>query len=672
MKKLFVFLLLLILLPFISYAQIWEGNGGEFIQEGIGFGSGSGGGGWIPEPLDPDMTHYTISFKDDNETTSLFSPIELNENTVVDLSVFVPTRSEGYDFSHWENSNGDTVTSVTMTADTTVYAVWTAHTHSITWQITDYSKEPVATYTSVDNNIVYGSIIVASSTPAVPTNYVFSGWNNLPLTMPDYNLTISGTIDSVGIVFKLSEIPYDSENPERYQIIYDGSIANNSPITYSGGVVNMGDWEDWINDHFTPVMLRSDGTVDYELSRTNQNYKADGVTPSDIANANYDGNAMLQIKKFYISCSTETEGVGGDSHQVHTISISDSKKNNTYTCYGFIDANGVEHDYVYYALYCCHVDNNSKLRSLSGITLNATANGNHLKSYSDIVTAAKANGNGWSISNLALENAIGLVMMMVYKDTNPMFVAQEWANGTSVLHPSADVCKITGTRSASGGFPYTLKTEQPKSLWIENYWRSYSSSGNAAVWVNGLASLKDTSTTYFAYYKLTEPFDLSNVNDWTYMSNTQTYTYSSNSHLTNTTTFYDNILFPKDSGWSRTAYVFENSKRCFGSGPLEGMAGSYQSTTQLYPAKTGGITLVDQYTTPPHFCSYYLYGSRNDGLLGYGSGRLTYLPQPTTLSGLYSPNSLHKLQESLIENRKLHPVETELIRNSTDTQEIEK
>lgn len=671
MRKLFVLILSLVLClaPFCAFSQIWEGSGGQGIDEGLGFGGGSGG--WIPEPLDPNMTHYVISFKDDNQTTSLFSPIELNENTVVNLSVFTPSRSEGYDFSHWEDGNGNTVTSVTMTSNQTVYAVWNVHYHSITWQVTDYSKTPEAIYTSVQNNVAYGTVIVASSTPSVPSGYEFSGWNNLPITMPDNDLIISGTIDYVNIVFKLTETPYDSANPQRYQITYDGTITNESPITYSNDVVNMGYWENWINKHFTPVMLRSDGTVDYELSRTNQNYKADGVTPSDISNINYDGNAMLQIKKFYISCSTTTEGVGGGTHQVHTISISDSKKDNTYTCYGFIDANGVEHDYAYYALYCCHVDNNSKLRSLSGITLEATANGNHLKSYSDIVTAAKANGNGWSISNLALENAIGLVLMMIYKDANPMFVAQEWANGTSVLYPSEDVCKITGTRSASGGFPYTLKTEQPKSLWIENYWRSYSSSANAAVWINGLSSLRN-SNDYDAYYKLTEPFDLSNVSDWTYMSNTQTYTFSQTSHLTQTTTFYNNILFPKDSGWGRSAYSKYMSNRCFGSGTVEGFGGSYQSTTQLYPAKTGGITLVNNYVTPPHFCSYYLYGNNSGGFLGYGSGRLTYLPQPASLSALYSPNSLLKLQESLEESRKLQLDEPKQIRNSTDTQELEK
>lgn len=625
MKKLFI-LLAFILFSLPSYAQIWEGNGGEFIQEGIGFGSnGSGGGGWIPEPLDPNMTHYTISFKDDNETTSLFSPIELNENTVVNLSVFVPTRSEGYDFSHWEDGNGDTVASVTMTADTTVYAVWTAHTHSITWQITDYSKNPVATYTSVVNNVSYGTIIVASSTPATPSGFEFSGWQNLPLTMPDNDLIISGVIDKLDIAFQIQEAYIYSGY--RYPIVYLGSIENYSPITYSNGVVNMGDWENWINDHFTPVMLKSDGTVDYELSRSNQNYKADGVTPSDIANANYDGNAMLRIKKFYISCSTEQVASGSENYSHHTIKISDSKKDNTYTCWGFVDANGVEQDYAYYALYCCHTDTNNKLRSLAGITLNTAidATGNYTKTYSDIVTAAKANGNGWNISNLALENAIGLVIMMVYKEVNPMFISQENLDN-QLVKVSADVCKVTGTRSATGGFPYSTTTEQGKALWIENYWTGYVSNGHDTPWCNGLGSLR-VGNTVKAYYKLAEPFDFSKINDWTEAASTSVYVFTSSSHLPTTLTLYNNILFPKEEGYARTSYTLAMTKRALGSGNLVAMNYSYHLTDNILPGKTGGVVYYDTYTNPAHFCSYSLYGNADMGRMHYGSGRLTYLPQ---------------------------------------------
>jgi hypothetical protein len=672
MKKLIVFLLLflslfLFLMPFAVFAQIWEGNGGNGIDEELNTGNGSGGG-WIPEPLDPNMTHYVISFKDDNQTTSLFSPIELNENTVVDLSIFAPTRSVGYDFSHWEDGNGDTVTSVTMTADTTVYAVWTVHTHSITWQITDNSKNPAQIYTSVTPNVAYGTIIVASDTPTVPSGYEFSGWE-YPSTMPDYDLLVSASIDYVNIVYKIEETPISSTLSQntRYPVIYDGTIINYTPITYTDGVVNMGSWESWINKHFTPVMLKSDGNVDYELSRENQNYRADGVTPSDIANINYDGNAMLRIKKFYISCSTETVGEPGSKHNVHTIRISDSKKDNTYTCWGFVDADGVEHDYAYYGLYMGHVDANSKLRSISGITLsNVTNTGNHLKTYSDIVAAAKANGNGWSISNFALENAIGLVMMMIYKDVNPMFVSKASLN--PFTSENVDICKVTGTRSSVGGFPYTPTGEQQKALWIENYWTCYSNTMLTCTWCNGLGSVKGSSDA-LAYYRLTEPFDLSNINDWTFASNTEVYTYSSSgSHQTSTMVLYDNILFPKSKGWSRAGHVSSAVNIALGSGDIQANSLSYHVANAVLPGKTGAIPIVDQYCIPGHYCSYLFFGNRSNYI--YGAGRLTYLSQPASLANRYNSIQTLSAPKSLEIEQNFEEKQLDVI--ATDSKEVTK
>lgn len=43
-----------------------------------------------------------------------------------------------------------------------------------------------------------------------------------------------------------------------------------------------------------PCMLKSDGTVDYYLDPDDYTKKEDGETPSDIANVNYNGNAMME------------------------------------------------------------------------------------------------------------------------------------------------------------------------------------------------------------------------------------------------------------------------------------------------------------------------------------------------------------------------------------------
>lgn len=53
-------------------------------------------------------------------------------------------------------------------------------------------------------------------------------------------------------------------------------------------------WGDWGNAFFLPkpYMVKSDGTLDYELNHDDQTKKLDGQTESDISNTAYDGNAM--------------------------------------------------------------------------------------------------------------------------------------------------------------------------------------------------------------------------------------------------------------------------------------------------------------------------------------------------------------------------------------------
>ena len=432
------------------------------------------------------------------------------------------------------------------------------------------------------------------------------------------------------VKFELHQI---NEATQPYPIVYTGKNASFSGITYSNSTPDLGQWEKWINAHFTPVMLRSNGTVDYELNRDNQNYKKDGTTASDVANLSYDGNAMLRIKKFYISCSTSTTGSGSSAYDVHTIKISDTKKDSSYTCWGFVDANGKEHDYVYYALYSCHKDSNNKLRSISGVTLNDSRPGNQLLSYSDTVAAAKANGTGWDISNLALENAIGLVIMMLYKSVNPTFINQEYVN---LYKQSGSVYKVTGTRNADGGFPHVTAAQKQKALWIESFWRNYDPTVNQSRhWINGLASLRTGTgnNDFLPYYKKQPPYDdFTTISNWTPMSSTTPHAYMTDavSHELRTVMFYDNIMFPKDDGVKRQGSITAATiNRYFGGGEISGSTStSLQYTDQLLPAQTGGSVMQDQYCSMPHYLGYSLVGLGINSYQKYGVGRLTFLGDP--------------------------------------------
>lgn len=423
------------------------------------------------------------------------------------------------------------------------------------------------------------------------------------------------------VTFKLHQL---TSTTQRNTIEYAGSNINYRSITYSNGAVNMGNWSDWINAHFTPVMLKSDGTVDYELNRDNLNYKSDGSTPSDIANTSYDGNAMLQIKKFYISSSTTVE----DEHTVFTFKLSDTKKDSSYTCWGFVNDQGEEQPYAYYGLFHGYIDNNSKLRSMSGITL---SNYTHTSTFSTMSTAAQANGSGWDISNYPLENAIGLVLMMLYKDVNPMFINQD--SSDNYREYSITPYATTGALAASGGFPWITTSMMQKALWIECYWRNAAISNLAAsVWINGLGALRNSSNPsgFGIYYKLKGPYnDYSTPANWTYMANTIPYVYSSNSHQIETATIYDNMLFPESRGDNAIGggggIIDAYYNRFYGGGDVNGSSSSYHSSTILSPMKTGMYRALDKYAAPPHYMSYQAFGSDSQTHKKNGSARLTYL-----------------------------------------------
>lgn len=434
------------------------------------------------------------------------------------------------------------------------------------------------------------------------------------------NYTYNGTPTEVS--FKIHQL---NSSSKRNTIEYTGNNANFASITYPNNVCDMGDWSNWINDHFIPVMLKSNGTVDYELNRDNLNYKSDGSTPSDIANTSYDGNAMLQIKKFYISVTSTTE----DSHEVFNVNISDTKKDSSYTCYGFVDKDGNEQDFAYYSLFHCYIDSNNKLRSKAGVTLSSFTNQGN---FSTMRTAAINNGSGWDISNYALENAIGLVLMMLYKDVNPMFVHQDSSN--NYRETSTTPYATTGALATSGGFPWTTTSTMPKALWIESYWRNAAIPGLACnIWINGLGSLKNATNAsgFGIYYKLTPPYDLSTPSLWTYMSNTIPYIYVSNAHQIQDVTVYENLLFPKGNGpdaiGGSSGMVSAYYNRFWGGGDINGgLSTSYHSnTTEIKPVKNGFYRALNQWTAPPHYLCYNAFGSSTRSEHVNGSARLTYL-----------------------------------------------
>ncbi|MBQ2428883.1 MAG: hypothetical protein II264_10390 [Ruminococcus sp.] len=124
------------------------------------------------------------------------------------------------------------------------------------------------------------------------------------------------------------------------------------------------DYGSWANAFFMPrpCMLKSNGEVDYYLNPNDYTKKADGVTPSDVGNLAYQGNAMMEFPLIwykYVQGTAEGEGY---------FYCSNHKVDDTYKCWSNMDCDGNIIEHFYMPIYNgCTYD--GKMRSISGLTL---------------------------------------------------------------------------------------------------------------------------------------------------------------------------------------------------------------------------------------------------------------------------------------------------------------
>ena len=87
----------------------------------------------------------------------------------------------------------------------------------------------------------------------------------------------------------------NSSPTSRITYILDAVGKTPAKMNYTSGLFEYGSWEAFCNAAARPVMLKYDGTVDYELDHSDQTKKIDGETASDVANVSYAGNAMVEF-----------------------------------------------------------------------------------------------------------------------------------------------------------------------------------------------------------------------------------------------------------------------------------------------------------------------------------------------------------------------------------------
>lgn len=277
-------------------------------------------------------------------------------------------------------------------------------------------------------------------------------------TYTDYAVNLAPAPASVTYGFFIDSSVSDSDNAVTY-------IEDAIGMTPAAMGVSTFDYGDWENAFFMPkpCMLKSDGTVDYYLDPNDYSKKADG-TASDIANANYDGNAMMEFPKIWYKFAGGTNT--GDGY----FYVSNTQVDNTYHCWCNIDANNNEIDHFYMAIY--NGTGTSKLRSLSGVTLNSSSGNGNTTATQETTRAQANNPTGkqmWYIDQWCDRLLINALLVLMSKSLNSQ---GKFGQGIVTGSQTAKEAYVTGSLNTRGLFYGDISGQSTavKVFGIENWW----------------------------------------------------------------------------------------------------------------------------------------------------------------------------------------------------------
>lgn len=224
----------------------------------------------------------------------------------------------------------------------------------------------------------------------------------------------------------------DEGNPYgRVEYLFDAVGLTPAKMNFTTGAFDYGSWGDkWFVTKNKPCMVKSNGQIDYYLNPNNYALKENGTT-SDVANVNYDGNAMAQIPLVWVS-RYEKDGY---EYEI----ISDIQYDDTYKAYAHTREDGTIADYFLYSMFGGS-GGTAKMRSLSGQSLayDLTAE--------QEITGCKANGAGWFIHTWSQRQLIRTLLVLVGKSTDTQAVATPTRRVQRALKKRLKSCWMHWTR----------------------------------------------------------------------------------------------------------------------------------------------------------------------------------------------------------------------------------
>ena len=222
-----------------KYKLIYKVDGAEYSSEDVEFGAsivpkaaptkeGYTFSGWseIPSTMPArDITVTGVFTVNKYKLVYKVDGAEVSSEDVEFGSSIIPKAApakEGYTFSGWSE-----IPSTMPAKDITVTGSFAVNKYKLIYKVDD------AEYASED--VEFGASIVLKETP-VKEGYTFSGWSEVPATMPAKDVTVTGkfTINKYKLVYKVDGVEVSSEDVEFGAPIAPKAAPAKEGYTFSG------------------------------------------------------------------------------------------------------------------------------------------------------------------------------------------------------------------------------------------------------------------------------------------------------------------------------------------------------------------------------------------------------------------------------------------------------
>lgn len=220
----------------------------------------------------------------------------------------------------------------------------------------------------------------------------------------------------------------------------------------STGKLDLKEWATaWFVTGNKPVMMKNDGTIDYELNPDDYTKKADG-TASDVANSGYSGNAMALFPTCWVKRWQDSTY---EYFQVCNIQLTEDFK-----AYAHQRQDGSIMEWFARSIYD-GANVGGKIRSISGLAPCNTVAGNTQLAY------AQANGSLWDCDTWSRVALIwDLLRLMALNDD----VQKAYGYGYYTGMSKASHLKAAGMGNTKGQFYGKHANDVVKVFHTENFW----------------------------------------------------------------------------------------------------------------------------------------------------------------------------------------------------------